>query len=416
MVLTVREGEPSGKRGGVFYLRGEVELSSDRILAGEPVVMRYYILFSGDRAVSIDGFREQPEIKGFILTEIDEQIPPSFEESEGVEYEKIHAGTFLLTPSGPGDYTAGGGSLLVTIDGGRGFFSFPDQKQLKMPRRQVKVMPLPVKGAPSGFRGALGDFRMETGLIKGETGPYEEIAFNISVEGKGNFLSLHQPVVNGFDSAKVLMADEAPVFYLTGNIPEGRKLFNVTIVPEKTGELTGYFSLPCYDPYSGEYKVLKSEPVNIIVRGNAVHDEEGVIKTGDKNSSIPLSGYLLLGGLVIFCLVAGMYLFIRDKRVASVINGNGEKHKSSKKNKQESGNISKKDNYIADLKLSMKEDDADKFLRIAEKITGFIDSGEGTDRETALVKEKIHLCRYGGAPLSSDEMQSIVEVLEKGLT
>ena len=90
--------------------------------------------------------------------------------------------------------------------------------------------------------------------------------------------------------------------------------------------------------------------------------------------------------------------------------------KSSKKNKQESGNISKKDNYIADLKLSMKEDDADKFLRIAEKITGFIDSGEGTDRETALVKEKIHLCRYGGAPLSSDEMQSIVEVLEKGLT
>ena len=234
MVLTVRKGEPAEKRSKVFYLRGDVELSSSRTLTGEPVVMRYYMLFSGDRAVRIDAFSQQPEINGFILTDIDEQIPPSFEVVEGVEYEKIHAGTFLLTPSGPGDYSAGGGSLVVTIDGGRGFFSFPDQKQLKMPRRQIKVMPLPVKGAPSGFRGAIGDFTMEKGLINGETDQYEEIVFNISVEGKGNFLSLHQPVVNGFDGAKVSIADEAPVFYLSENIPEGRKQFKVTIVPENS--------------------------------------------------------------------------------------------------------------------------------------------------------------------------------------
>ena len=413
VVLTVRKGDPAEKRSRVSYLRGDVELSSSRTLTGEPVVMRYYILFSGDRAVRIDAFSQQPEINGFILTDIDEQIPPSFEVVEGVEYEKIHAGTFLLTPSGPGDYSAGGGSLVVTIDGGRGFFSFPDQKQLKMPRRQIKVMPLPVKGSPPGFRGAIGDFILEKGLVKGETGQYEEIAFPISVEGKGNFLSLHQPVVNGFDGAKVSIVDEAPVFYLSENIPEGRKQFKVTIVPESSGEITGYFSLPYYDPYSGEYKVLKSEPVSIIVRDGAVADQEDVVISSEEESGIPLSGYLAIGGLVLLCIGALIYLFIRDKKISFKINGHEENNGNNKRGKNESEKVTVKENPLSELKLCLHRNDTDRFLRTAEKIADIIDSQGKRNSEIYQIKEKINLCRYGGAPLSSDEMKVMAGTLEK---
>jgi hypothetical protein len=233
------------------------------------------------------------------------------------------------------------------------------------------------------------------------------------VEGRGNFLSLHQPIVKGFNGARVLIADEAPVFYLNDNIPEGRKQFNVTIVPENSGELTGYFSLPYYDPYSGEYKVLKSEPVNIRVRESAAPEEEDAVINREKNSGIPLSGFVSIFGLVLLCLGALIYLFIRDKKISSKINGHGEKNKINKQGEKRSGNSTGKENLFAELKLFMQRNDADKFLRTAEKITDFIDTQGKSGSDISQIKEKINFCRYGGAPLSSDEMKLIAESLEK---
>lgn len=411
--LTVREGTVQERRKGPAFIRGEVELSSSEIRAGQPVVMRYYIYFSGNSRMRIEGFREQPDIKGFILTEMDEQIPPSFEMTGGVEYEKIHAGTFLLTPAGPGVYNAGGGVLLITAEGGGGFFSFPEQKQIQMPRRQIKVMPLPVQGAPADFRGALGAFAMESSFNITEAKVSEEITFTINVNGKGSFLSLHQPLVKGMEGARVLITDDAPVFYLNENVTEGTKQFFVTIVPEKEGEINGRFYIPYYDPYSGEYKTAETAIEHLLVKGSASTYTEDikVSKNEDSNSS---------GLIYIFITVAGVlgiagigFLLIRDRRIYQSING------ADNKTGNDNTVFKKSDDEIEkvfeEMRKSMDSNNIEEFLRNAVKIIESSLVQDENIKELGLVKEKVDLCRYAGAPLSSDDMVHIFNVIKEEL-
>lgn len=412
-ILTVREGGVQEKKSGPAFIRGDVELSSSEIRAGQPVVMRYYIYFSGNIGMRIEGFREQPDIKGFILTEMDEKIPPSFEVTGGVEYEKIHAGTFLLTPAGPGDYNAGGGILLVTAEAGGGFFSFPEQKQVKMPRRQIKVMPLPVKGVPADFRGALGSFTMESSFNQSDAKVSEELTFSINVNGKGNFLSLHQPLIKGMDGARVIITDEAPVFYLNENVTEGSKQFSVTIVPEKEGDINGVFYIPYYDPYSGEYKTAEIAVANLHVQGNANPDTEDIKVSKNDDSASSSVNYIFIAVAAVLGVMGISFLLLRDRRIFQSINGVNNKNSNDHNVYAEVDD--EIDRVFEDLKSSMLTGNREAFLRNAVKIT---ESSlvQGMDsKEFRLIKEKVELCRYAGAPLSADDMAHIFNVIKETL-
>ncbi len=412
--LTVREGGVQERRRGVTaFIRGEVELSSSEVRAGEPVIMRYYIYFSGNTGMRIEGFREQPNIKGFILTDMDEQIPPAFEVTGGVEYEKIHAGTFLLTPAGPGDYNAGGGVLLITTESGSGFFSFPEQKQVKMPHRQIKVMPLPVKGAPADFRGALGAFTMDSSFDKFEAKVSEEVSFTINVNGRGNFLSLHQPLVKGMEGARVLITDDAPVFYLSGNEAEGSKQFFVTVVPEKEGDINGSFYIPYYDPYSGEYKTVETAVKDLFVKGGAVPDSDDIKISKNENSDSMDLNYIFIS-LAALSGIAGIgFLLIRDRRVYQRMNIENAKAEN------DNAVYVKADDAIEEsfenLKSSMNSDNKEEFLRNAVKVIDSPLVQSKNINELALVKEKVDLCRYAGAPLLPDDMEYIFTTIQKEL-
>lgn len=414
LTLLVRDGAPSDRRApATAYIRGEVELSSSKAYVGEPVVMRYYIYLSGSRSLRIDGFREQPDVKGFILTEFDEKIPPSIEISEGVEYEKIHAGTFLVTPASEGFYTVGGGNIVITVEGGRGFFSFPDQRQLSMPRSQIKVSAVPLASAPSEFRGALGDFIMESDFNVKEAVLFEEVKFNLTIRGRGNFSALHHPIVKGMEGAKVIIDDGASDFYLNNEIPQGSRLYSVTIIPEKTGSVKGQFYLSYYNPYSGKYEAAESGPVAFEVTGdNSAAGAESRVISRDERGSRLLS-YILTGILIFLFSAAGVYLFIRDR---NAIMGTGTAKKSELKDLQGVNRsvsaADEKKSALHELGISLEKGDRESFFRNAVKLLEKYDSS-GREGEYAAIKDQVHLCRYAGAPVSDDEMKRLYEELKK---
>ena len=408
--LLVREGSSVEQRVSTVFMRGGVELSSSEVYAGEPLVMRYFVYASGNRALRIEGFREQPHVKGFILTDIDEKIPPSIETAEGIEYEKIHAATFILTPAGAGEYSAGGGSLIVTVEGGRGFFSFPDQKMRAMPRSNIKVLPIPLKGAPPGFRGALGDFDMEIDFNTEEASLFEEVKLGIVIRGRGNLQSLHHPIVNGMDGVRVLIEDEPPDFYLNDDVPEGSKRYSLTLVPEKQGYVNGSLSLPVYNPYSGEYKILKSDPVSFDVKeGHSVSIGESKIVPVDEEGSSVLN-YILIISFIFISSAAGVYLFIRDRRIFSDMGGGGvvngaDKIPDSKTSSNDRGML------LDELGISLEQRDREGFLRNALKLIETADSGLD-DSGFIAARDQVYLCRYAGSPLSDDDMGKIYNLLK----
>lgn len=408
--LLVREGGSPEQRVSTVFMRGGVELSSSEVYAGEPLVMRYFVYVSGNRALQIEGFREQPYVKGFILTGIDEKIPPSIERAEGVEYEKIHAATFLLTPAGEGEYSAGGGSLVVTVEGGRGFFSFPDQKMLAMPRSNIKVIPIPLKGAPSGFRGAIGDFVMEVDFNTEEAALFEEVKLRVVIRGRGNLQSLHHPIVNGMDGVRVVIEDEPPDFYLNENVPEGAKMYSLTLVTEKQGHVNGSLSLPVYNPYSGEYKILKSTPVSFNVREeNTGSIGDSKIVPIDKEDSSALN-YILIVSLILISSSAGVFLFVRDRRIFRDM-GSGGVQKAVNEISDSKPAFNDRGMMLNELGISFKQRDRDGFLRNALKLIETAGLKQD-DPEFITARDQVYLCRYAGSPLSNDDMEKIYNLLK----
>ena len=410
LTLLVREGASPERRVSSVYMRGGIELSSAQVYAGEPLVMRYFVYLSGNRALRIEGFREQPHVKGFILTGIDEKIPPSIEISEGLEYEKIHAATFLLTPAGEGEYSVGGGSIVVTVEGGRGFFSFPDQKLLSMPQSNIKVLPIPLKGAPPGFRGALGDFGMEIDFNTEEASLFEEVKLGVIIRGRGNLQSLHHPIVDGMDGVRVLIEDEPPDFNLNEDIPEGSKRYSLTLVPEKQGYVNGSLSLPVYNPYSGEYNILKSDPISFDVKeGNSVSIGESKIVPVDKEGSSALN-YILIISFIIISSAAGLYLFMRDRKIFRHIKRGGDTNAAdiipdSKPVSDDRGIL------LNELGISFNKRDREGFLRNALKLIETADSVRD-DPDFITARDQVYLCRYAGSPLSDDDMRKIFNLLK----
>lgn len=414
LTLLVRDGAPSDKRvPASAFMRGEVELSSSKAYAGEPVVMRYYVYLSGGRPFRIDGFREQPHVKGFILTEVDEKIPPSIEISEGIEYEKIHAGTFLITPAAEGVYTVGGGNIVVTVDGGRGFFSFPEQRQLAMPRREIKISAISLRGAPSGFRGALGDFVIESDFSVKEARLFEEVKFQIIVRGRGNLTALHQPVVSGMEGARVIVDEGAPDFYLHNNIPEGSRVYSITIVPEKAGPVKGGFFLPYYNPYTGKYETAETASVYFEAIGDNAAAAAASKITSSDGERFPLLNYILTGFAIFLFSAAGLYLFIRDWRsFRGTISSNGAEVKERSAASAAASAADSRADLVRELVDARDRGDRDTFLRSAAKLIHISESMiGGADFEA--IKDKVHLCRYAGAPLTDDEMKKIYDLLKR---
>jgi len=279
-----------------------------------------------------------------------------------------------------------------------------------MPRSGIKVRPLPLKGVPPGFRGALGDFVMESDFSIEEAVLFEEVKLSVILRGRGNLQSLHHPIVNGLDGVRVVIEDGPPDFHLNEDITEGSKNYFITLVPEKPGHVSGSLSLPVYNPYSGEYRILKSDIISFNVKeGNIGSEGELKIVPVDKDGSSALN-YILIIFFVLIFSAAGLYLFIRDRKIFRHIKRGGDLNggdiiPDSKPVSHDRGIL------LNELGISFEKRDRDAFLRNAIKLIEKAGS-EQDDSDFIMARDQVYLCRYAGSPLSDDDMKKIYNLLK----
>jgi hypothetical protein len=420
--LTVTPGGGGGGGGqgsAVADVRPSVELSAATVCVGQPIIMRYYLLSAGLQA-SVHQFSELPENKGFASKQVEDPLHDRESTREG-DYEKTHLVTFALIPAGPGSYSVGGGSVVVSVQvasrgardffGGFGFPGFTRQQGLEFDKRQVTVRPLPAGGRPAGFQGDIGSFTMKVDCPAGDIKVYEEKKVSVTVSGTGNLVTMTKPALEReVPGLKVIAEEGETTMALEGNGLKGSKKFTFTLIPDKPGPVSpGRFRFSFFNPDSGRYETAESAEISFIAKadgssGPARFDED----PGERKIDLNIFWFALIA-----LGIAGMVVFVvlwerRKYRLAAEFAGPGAEEEEDRAAGDEP-------DHFADAARCIETDDAAGFLRAAEKAVDQARRGftgavpEAAAAAVSRLKDRIYGFKFGGGTVSSDDMKRLID-------
>lgn len=133
---------------------------------------------------------------------------------------------------------------------------------------EVEVLPLPEQGRPAGFvPGNVGQYDIDARLDRGEVKGGEAVTLTIVVRGRGNLRQLAMPRPASIPGFKVYEPK------VTDNLEIGEKTLEYLLLPQQSGTLTiPALDLPTFDPAAGTYRVLRTRPLSVVVRGAVPSD------------------------------------------------------------------------------------------------------------------------------------------------
>lgn len=173
----------------------------------------------------------------------------------------------------PGNYTVKPATQMVNLmvgTSGFGLFSQPtvEQRAIESSPLDLTIKPLPA--APPAFSGAVGEFSFTSKVVPVTAAVGEPVTWTIELAGTGNWPDItglpQREVSNDFQvvqpKSKRAMKDNA--------LFEGSLTEDVVLVPTKPGP---YRLAPVrftyFDPKTGTYKTVASEPVTVTITGTS---------------------------------------------------------------------------------------------------------------------------------------------------
>lgn len=283
--VSVRVQPRGASAAGVNELTGE--LSDDVRWVGQEVV--YHLRFATDRPIQ-NGNWVAPEGKGFVVDPAIEHVITNGTLGDGDKRLEVRDLYLPLRFTEPGRITIPGGALQAQFPvertrRRRGQLEqlFPEMGMLMEMRSDVfsaetltrEIKDPPKAGRPPEWSGLVGTFLL-TSHVNGapSTGPMrvnvgDTITIAVDLVGSAPVSGVKLPPLVG-DGFKVY--DDQPV--ATGVIRDGKIVatssFKRAVVPERPGPLTiPAISLPTFDPATGSYVVLHTEPLELDVQGSA---------------------------------------------------------------------------------------------------------------------------------------------------
>ena len=287
--VTVRSGPtaaarppPAAGEAGEVFVRAEP--SRERALVGQQVVVDYVLYFEP----SVQPRQTAPvgtwDAAGFWREEMD--VPSAYPRSVrlgGQTYEAVVVRRVALFPTRSG--TLALAPMTFTVDllrTDRRFLDDPfapffspfasrfDEVEVTAPALEVPVEPLP-PGAPDTFGGAVGQFELATTVDATRVGAGEPVRLQVTVSGTGNVATAEPPALRvppgvdayGPEAEREALRRAAPL--------RGTKTFTWTLVPQGGGVLeVPPAAWSYYDPASGRYETLQTDPVEVVVEGPAL--------------------------------------------------------------------------------------------------------------------------------------------------
>lgn len=153
------------------------------------------------------------------------------------------------------------------------FASRFDEEEVTAPAVSIEVEELP-PGAPPGFSGAVGQFTVSARVDNRRVEAGDAVQLQVALAGTGNVATLDPPEIAAPDVFDVYDPVEDREISRRAEPLRGVKTFTYTLVPQGGGT----FEVPpaawsYYDPADGQYKTLRTDPVEIIVDGPPVADD-----------------------------------------------------------------------------------------------------------------------------------------------
>ena len=205
----------------------------------------------------------------------------------GVAYETYPLLMRAVFPTGAGERELPGPRFEVGIEGARRSFFGPEQVVVvrEAPAVTIRAEPLPDAGRPAGFTGAVGDYRLRA-EVRRDGSPLgdrtaaagEALVLRVELEGNGNLRAAGTPVLpEGPETRRAFRFFDPDASSETGLREEGsglafggRQIWEFPMVPEAGGVRNiAAVTLDVFNPRTGAYEELASDPLRIRVEGAA---------------------------------------------------------------------------------------------------------------------------------------------------
>lgn len=415
LALTVVKGtvRPESE-GGVMSIEPLVEFSRRQVYAGEPVIMRYYLLTAGTR-VSVDGFEKLPVTKGFVIKDFEERVDETTVVKNGITYVKSHITTMALIATQTGTQQVGGGTAIISYEVSGGIFPFSQRRRLVFDTQGVNVLPLPDAGKPADFQGDVGSFSIKAEVSPDPVSAYQEKKVTLTVSGRGNLLSLTKPALEREPAdARVLAADGESEVQVQGGDLQGKRSFVYSFIPEKSGELQcGSFVMNIFNPATRRYEKLLSNPVVLTVReGEGKRKGLDFEKEGDR--AVEFNPLYVAGILLV---IAGIVILVVlwERRKYTLAMTQGEAPVAASPHAQ---GIEDRRALLAQCRSAYRRGDAAAFLRAFEKTLDASLHCDAPPAETARhrlqeIKDRLYQSRFAGVPLTKEELELMYREIEE---
>ncbi len=266
--------------------RSAFTLPSDSVWAGEVFPLKYTLNVSKRYLYNLNNDFD------WVSTPLAIEAWPNPEQIEAVLNEETRVSVIYKTRAtvkNPGQVTLNPATHLVNITTGNspfGMFSRPNLEQFAITTKPttLTVRPLPAP-AHAGFTGAVGQFTLDSAVVPASASVGEPITWTLTLKGTGNW-----PDLSGLP-ARSVSKDFRIVQPQAKRTPKDNSLFDasltedIVLIPTKPGPYTlGTVAFSYFDPKTGAYQTITTEPVTINVTPGAASTQPS---TSSAQSSTP---------------------------------------------------------------------------------------------------------------------------------
>ena len=258
-------------------------VSKKEAYVGEQIIVTYKLYVN---AQIVNYANNRPVYNGFYAQdiELDPNAKVTTETLNGKQYRVATMKKVVLTPQKSGDIEVSPLEMEMVVrmekrNKRRSIWdpwgSFNDVKyELQSNTQTITVKPLPTNNQPSDFSGAVGSFKLETTADLTEIKVNEAVNLTIEIEGRGNIDLMPEPTLSfpkDFETYEPKVKKNVSV---SGAGTSGKKTFEYVLIPRYAGDfdLPG-ISMSYFEPKSGTYKTLKSDPIALSVLKSGNSDE-----------------------------------------------------------------------------------------------------------------------------------------------
>lgn len=247
----------------------EASVSNPAPFVGQPILYTLMIHLGGQ----INNPRlAQPDIEGFLATELEEQ--PRYErEIDGRRFVVVELHR-LLTPLAPGSQVIGPATLQCEIlRRGNSFFPEMHPQTAQSPAVEVGVRSLPeYRPAPGDppFSGLIGEFELHAVLDRDSLQAGDSATLTVTVRGAGNLPDIAALDLPAPESFKVYKDTPTEELRAGQEGFMGERRFGYALVPLKAGEYTlPPVRLTYFSPREEAYKIASSQALLLTVAPGA---------------------------------------------------------------------------------------------------------------------------------------------------